>query len=72
MTTDTADPRIAQLNYLIGMDYADAKREATQAGYIFREVTRDGSILNVTQDKINNRVNVTTEGGKVTGIRNFG
>src|SRR5262249_11428791 len=50
---------------LIGMDYADATRKITEAGYSHRLVYMDGTAFPVTQDWRPNRINLSVENGKV-------
>jgi len=54
---------------LIGLDYAEAQRRATAAGYSTRVTGRDGTPFPVTQDWREDRINVWVTDGKVTSAR---
>ncbi len=54
---------------LIGLDYADAMRKITEAGFTHRLIYMDGVVFPVTQDWRPNRINLSVKNGKVIRAR---
>lgn len=57
---------------LVGLDEDEAEETATERGWAFRVVRRDGEDLPATMDLRENRVNVEVDDGVVTAIANIG